>query len=542
MSSLSVLIPARNERWLSRTVQDVVSHAKGDTEVIVVLDGAWPEPGYELVQHPNVQVIHLPEPIGQRAATNLAARVSEADYVMKLDAHCSVADGFDVALMDAAAELGPAVTQIPAQKNLHIYNRVCPCGRVEYQGSLSSPCVVCGTTEWTQDVVWKPRRGTTTTAWSFTPEPKFQYDGAMAERQQGDICDVMTSLGACFFMSRQRFHELGGLDESYGSWGSFGIEVALKSWLSGGRHVVNKRTWFAHFFRVGGIGFPYDISGVDQEKARQRARDIWFNDAWPGQVRPLSWLVETFWPVKEWTPEHLASIKPKQVSADPTKGIVYYSDCRLPSDIAEASRLSVERSGLPIVAVTLKPIDWSAARNVVLPLERGYLAMFKQILAGLEALDTDIVFLAEHDVVYDKSHWTFTPPRSDCYYYNLAWWKVDAETGRAVTYVSKQTSQLCANRLLLVEHYRKRVERVEREGFTRAMGFEPGSHSRKERVDDVPSDVWRSQAPNLDIRHKHNLTPSRWSREQFRSQRNCEGWQESQIEIVEVLGANQAVA
>ena len=42
MSRVSLLIPARNERFLSRTVQDVCEKARGDVEVLVVLDGAWP--------------------------------------------------------------------------------------------------------------------------------------------------------------------------------------------------------------------------------------------------------------------------------------------------------------------------------------------------------------------------------------------------------------------------------------------------------------------------------------------------------------------
>jgi len=194
------------------------------------------------------------------------------------------------------------------------------------------------------------------------------------------------------------------------------------------------------------------------------------------------------------------------------------------------------------VAVSLKPLDWPAARNIVLPLERGILTMFQQILAGLEALDTDAAFLAEHDVIYYDGHWSFLPWTADCYFYNLNWLKVDAKTGRAVTYTAKQTSQLCANRELLIAHYRERVRRVEAEGFSRAMGFEPGSHRRKERIDDVPSDTWRSWDPNLDIRHDHNLTPSRWRREQFRDQRNCQGWRETTINIAEVLGVQQAVA
>ncbi|HET7619143.1 MAG TPA: hypothetical protein VFK20_11585, partial [Vicinamibacterales bacterium] len=134
--------------------------------------------------------------------------------------------------------------------------------------------------------------------------------------------------------------------------------------------------------------------------------------------------------------------------------------------------------------------------------------------------------LCEHDVLYHPSHFDVVPPRDDVYYYNLHTIKVDAATGRAVSYVTKQTSGLCANRQLLIEHYRKRIAIVERDGFSRRMGFEPGSHRRKERIDDVPSDVWRSPFANVDIRHTANLTQSRWSPSQFRDQRNCQAWTE----------------
>src|SRR5688572_17772670 len=111
---LSVLIPARCEQFLPQTVADVLEHSKAETEIIVVLDGELPaEP---IPQDQRVRVVYLPESIGQRAATNLAARLSEAKYVAKLDAHVSVAEGWDVELIRAAKELGPDVTQIPAQK------------------------------------------------------------------------------------------------------------------------------------------------------------------------------------------------------------------------------------------------------------------------------------------------------------------------------------------------------------------------------------------------------------------------------------------
>lgn len=524
MADLSFLIPARNEEWLAQTVSDVLAHTSEASEIIVVLDGAWPTT--PLPQHERVHVAYLPHSIGQRAATNLAARISTAPYICKLDAHCSVADGIDRALLAGADQLGPHVVQIPAQRNLHVYDQVCdPCEFRADQAPNLQACPQCqGILR--HDLVWKPRGRSRVTAWRFDSDLHFQYRGY--EQQAGDFPETMSCLGACWFLDREWFWHLGGLDESHGSWGQMGTELACKAWLSGGRMVTNTRTEFSHFFRVGGIGFPYELKGSDQQKAQEYSRALWRANAWPGQVKPLRWLVERFSPAG-WTRDQIEALPselPAARRAPATKGVVYYSDCRPSDDILTAARDSIEASGLPIVAVTLRPIRWPSARHLVLPLERGPLAMFRQILAGLEALDTDVAFLCEHDVVYHPSHFDFAPPRDDCYFYNVNTFKVDATTGRAVTYITKQTSGLCANRELLVAHYRERVRRVEAGGFSRRMGFEPGSHRRAERVDEVPSGVWRSEYPNIDIRHDKNMTASRWSAEEFRDQRHCQGWQE----------------
>jgi hypothetical protein len=534
MRDLSILIPARREEWLLRTVQDVLANKRANTDVIVVADGELPlEP---LPQHNDLSVVILPQSIGQRAATNLSARISTGRYLMKIDAHVSVAEGFDRVLIGAASELDWRTVQIPAQKNLHIYSWEClnveGCGYSKYQGTPMEACPNChGPIE--RVVYWKPRRGTTTTSWRLDEGLHFQYWSDGANRQESDISDVMTSLGACFFMSRAWWEHIEGLDEGHGSWGQFGAEIALKTWLGGGRHVVNRRTWFAHFFRVGGIGFPYPISHSDQEYARTYSRNLWMGNHWPKQVKPLSWLIEKFAPLPGWHEAQGADAMATVTAAGErfgrrrTRGVVYYSDNRVDASIDWAVREHIEASGMPIVAVTLHPIQWPSAKNIVLDAERGYLTMFRQILAGLEALDTDDVFFCEHDVLYHRSHFQFTPPNDSTYFYNLNVFKVDAATGRAVTYETKQTSGLCADRQLLIAHYRERIRRVEAEGFSTRMGFEPGSHGRKERVDNVPSDVWRSPFPNVDIRHDRNLTPSRWSPEQFRDQRNCQGWTEA---------------
>ena len=77
---LSVIIPARNEEFLQRTIDDVLEHKEADTEVIAILDGYWPDPGIK--NHPDVVLIHHEQSIGQRAAVNQGAEISRAKFVM----------------------------------------------------------------------------------------------------------------------------------------------------------------------------------------------------------------------------------------------------------------------------------------------------------------------------------------------------------------------------------------------------------------------------------------------------------------------------
>lgn len=295
--ALSVLIPARNEEFLSLTINDILSNIEGDTEIIVVLDGYWPDP--PLKDNPRVTIIHFTEAIGQRAATNMAAQLSRAKYVMKMDAHCSVDKGFDVKLM---ADCEYDWTVIPLMRNLHVFDWKCmKCGRRSYQGPKPEKCPVCEGTDLRQRKVWKPRRGTSCYSMLFDTNLHFQY---WNERKvEGDIVDTMSFIGASWFMHRDRYWELEGLDEATGTWGQVGTEVACKTWLSGGRLCVNKKTWFAHLFRSQ-FKWPYPISGRQIDRARAYSNDLWKNNKWPKQKYPLRWLVEKFnppgWENYEW--------------------------------------------------------------------------------------------------------------------------------------------------------------------------------------------------------------------------------------------------
>ena len=546
-NSLDILIPARNEMFLAKTIENILTNMRGDTEIIVVIDGE--SAGPPVPEHPKVRVITLAESIGQRAATNYAAKQSTAKFIMKCDAHCAFEEGFDVTLMDTCEY---SWTVMPRMRNLHAFNWRCMvCGLERYQGPAIRKCAGCAnTTEYERIMIWKPRRGTVNDFMRFDSDLHFQYWRAYKTRpeSQGDIVDCMSLIGACWMMHRERYWDLGGMDEQHGSWGQMGTEIACKSHLSGGRLVVNKRAWFAHLFRTQGadFGFPYPLSSRAVHKARKHSVHLWKNGNWPLAIHPLSWLVRKFAPVPGWEEKDILELEAAEVARttsvetigqkaapvikvkDLTKGMVYYTDNQLDPFIADVVRTQLlrisENKGIPIVSVSLKPIH-GFGQNIVLPFERGSVAMTKQMLRGIETIDTDIVFFVEHDIIYHPCHFDRDFRCDDVFWYNENTWKVRSSDGQALFFYTRQTSGCCAFRRLLLEHYQKRVVRVEAAGkVPRDMGYEPGCHHLPKGVDNYLAKSWMSEFPNVDIRHEKNLTWSRFKPEQYRSQRSIMGW------------------
>ena len=305
MRDLSVIIPARQEMFLNKTVENILENIEADTEIIVICDGNWPmEP---LQDHPRVTVVHHTEPIGQRAATNEGARISQAKYVMKADAHCAFGKGFDRILIE---DCQPNWVMIPKMWNLHAFDWQCnSCGNRTYQSDLPIQCEKCQHNDFEMVVVWQPRGNKVTYSWRFDSEMNFQYWRKHVKRKEckGDLIETMSFIGACMFMERDQYWKLEGCDEAHGSWGNYGSEWACKAWLSGGKLITSKKTWFAHFFRTGnmrkyhgGSSFPYEMSGKAQEYAKKYSRDLWLNDKWSKAIHPLSWLVDKFKPVPGW--------------------------------------------------------------------------------------------------------------------------------------------------------------------------------------------------------------------------------------------------
>lgn len=323
---LSMLIPARNEMFLKNTIEDVLKNREADTEVIVLLDGQWADP--PIPQHERVKMMYVPEAVGQRAGTNLACKLSQAKYVMKIDAHCLFDKGFDRKMLEAFERVGDNVTMVPIMRNLWAFDWKClKCGKKWYQGPTPAKCQEtnfkktgkpCASTKFAKKMMWIGKERPQSTSYCFDTEPHFQYFSDYKNRpeykkmlKETGLTESMSLQGSCFMCTRQKYWELELSDEKLGNWGNQGIEVAVKTWLSGGQVLTYHGTWYAHMFRTqgGDFGFPWPVSGNDVQRTKEKVKNLFWGNNWPKQVRPLSWLLEKFWPVPGWTQEHLDGLK-----------------------------------------------------------------------------------------------------------------------------------------------------------------------------------------------------------------------------------------
>jgi len=289
MSKLSLIIPARHELYLQQTVDDILVKASGEIEIIVILDGYWPDP--PLTEDERVITVHR-DRRGMRAAINSAVAISKGKYLMKVDAHCMFPHGFDEVLK---ADCDDNWVVIPRRYSLLLETWGVKLERpvIDYE-YLSYPYgenpTVHGDTVGLHARTWKNRTN---------------------ERVDKLIDENMTFQGSCWFTTKEHFVKRIGYmqEEGYGTFIGEPQEIGLKTWLGGGSVVVNKKTFYAHLWK----GKPYRAAFMEKygtsytrvghtelKTGNAFSVDYWINNHWKDRKYDLSWLIEHFWPVPSW--------------------------------------------------------------------------------------------------------------------------------------------------------------------------------------------------------------------------------------------------
>lgn len=283
---ISVIIPSRQPQYLQKTIDDLLAKAKGEIEVIVVLDGYWPET--PLKDDARVKIIHqgtFHNNRGMRAAINAGVAISKGDYILKCDEHTMWDEGFDTKLQADCEDnwvVIPRRYRLDAELWMTIEDGRPPVDYMKidypYQRPYDKTCGLHGA------------------------EDKERYE----TNKDLLIDDVMTMQGSAYFMSRKHWDTtIGELDdEHYGPFTQEAQEISNKTWLSGGRVIVNKKTWYAHLHKGKsgkGYGFSteqYKRHCVANEKGRLYSINYWLYTK--DFKYDFDWLMAKFWPVGGW--------------------------------------------------------------------------------------------------------------------------------------------------------------------------------------------------------------------------------------------------
>jgi glycosyltransferase involved in cell wall biosynthesis len=208
--SVSVLIPAHNEqKWLNRTIDNIFNTATGEIEVIVVLNG------YDQEVDSRAKVVRYPDPMGERAAMNVAARIAKNTHLIKVDGHCDFApNGWDVMMEEATSDRSITVAALAAvDKN---WNRV-PHHWYGFCKLLPN-----------MEAKWATKKD------YKTIEPNMAFTG----------CG--------FMLTREFYWSFGGADESLPGMGATGEEFSCRGWLEGDGVYTRTDVTIGHIFNTGG--------------------------------------------------------------------------------------------------------------------------------------------------------------------------------------------------------------------------------------------------------------------------------------------------
>jgi hypothetical protein len=254
---LSIIIPARTEKFLNNTIQDILFKATGEIEIFPVLDGYGDYP-YEPIIDKRVKYISLPLPLNyerrKRQGINAGVSISHGKYVMWCDAHCCFEKGFDEVLVKDCQDDWVVV---PRRYKLN-------------------------PEKWDKED-WEDRPPIDYEYWMWQKITKakifsgYRWNQKSLEKKDIPIDDIFTAQGSFFFMSRKWFDYCKFMKvEGYTGWGQEGEEVCMTTLLNGGRAVVNKNTWYSHMHKGQMHGRMYKWTNV--QPSYDYAYNYWIHE------------------------------------------------------------------------------------------------------------------------------------------------------------------------------------------------------------------------------------------------------------------------
>jgi len=211
--TLSVVIPVYKDPLVNKTMQSILDSFTGEFEIIPVLDGC----DVELLEDPRIKPVRLKKNVGMRGAINAGVSKAEGTHLMRTDAHCMFAKGFDTTILETIEDnwivdakryfLDPVKWEVMDKQPIEMEKLI-----------ISERHNKFAAVPWRSrdnDIKIKPKMAMQGSVWVM---PHAWWDKVIGELQV----------------------------EGYGTLYQDSTEMTMKTWKAGGQLMLNTNTWYAH--------------------------------------------------------------------------------------------------------------------------------------------------------------------------------------------------------------------------------------------------------------------------------------------------------
>ena len=231
---ISVIIPSYKDPLLQKTIDSLLENSElgEELEIIVALDGYWPDP--PLRDDDRLNIIHIGKNQGMRNSINSAIRLAQGEYLLRTDEHAIFSPGYDKVLTSDMDKHNPEGNWIVTPLRYFLDTEKWETMDIEPVEYMKLKVVRVGNDE--EGFAHK-------------------FSGVARKRPNDDgspIYETMAMQGSCWVMRRDWWEKtiVELQSEGYGTHYGDSHEMVFKTWKAGGKLMVDRNAWHSHKHRT----------------------------------------------------------------------------------------------------------------------------------------------------------------------------------------------------------------------------------------------------------------------------------------------------
>jgi len=366
---LSIIIVSRCEKLLNKTLGNLLERSRGPIEIIVIADGPLYEP---IAEDSRIKIYYHDEPQGRRPSSDEAVSYASGKYLLHIDAHVKTdCEGYDLKLKAACPD-----------------NKTMICVGLDKLIVEEYRC-----------------KGRQFGHKYITSKMKDSFSGI---KPKADYEPTICGNGMGWFLPTDYYKALGGCDKTLSKiWGSFGLEWALKVWLSDpdgrgpGQVLLSREVVFAHYWQ-GAVPYKTPGAGDDRDQLKK-----WLDGTGENQVRPFAFFETELAHLISW---HKKGHKKPLLVTRPTITVVMNTNGLYPELIEEAIESFIiqdyPNKKLQIISTSNKIVLDKDYEDIQLKYIKPFERFPEQLAFAIKQVESDYWTVMDSDDIYFSRHLT----------------------------------------------------------------------------------------------------------------------------------------